>query len=797
MRPSSFIIGKTKILLDPNLDVCLAQAGDLAFLKARVHAMRRLRVQQCFLFYPRPSQSSVFSRPIFVLQEFLRKAGFEVHFISPERVKNGDYNYIQKECENINPGNKRSLCMFMCPARNYELLRQFICMYAFMKTGRSRNAIRARAVDYLDRPLDLETQDYLLSGFFDFLDQVSVKKTIFSKGMLGRAVRRRSSDTGEIGISIRMKLIGIISLIIFTSLAIMSYFTSRFFSQESEILIQENNLNLVQVYGEQISTELKSIQSNIKFIVQSLRKKSTKKDAYFKDNPSWFYIGLFGRVNNFYRPVNEAQNIKYVKENKLTLDDLRKINNESQKYFEQSEKGSYVAFNASVKNVSILGLTCRVGNQIAVVYLQPISLLNSFQNSGAVSVFMVNNSGDVIIHKDSKIVTDRINYRDVPIVQTMLNSSIRAGQKRYLYKGVDYMGSYKLLDVGSLGIIAIIATDIVFAPVHRVQIINLLIGAIVLCITLIIVFYFAKTIIVPIRNLVAGILQIEDGNFDVPVQAMYRDEIGSLTNSFKNMAAGLGEREKIKVAFTRFVNSEVVDRVLSGELKLGGERKHAAIFFSDLRGFTAMSEKMQPEEIVSFMNSYFTRMVNCINKTHGVVDKYIGDAIMAHWGAIRTQGNNTENAIDAGLMMRKELIRFNQENSGKYPFAKMGSGINTGPVISGQIGSEERLEYTIIGDSVNLASRIEALNKPFHSDLLISADSYKLVENIFKVEVMPAITVKGKLEPQKIYAVIGRLDDPECLSNLDEVREQLGIDFRGPVGEKAGDKSEEKFEIVG
>ena len=96
-------------------------------------------------------------------------------------------------------------------------------------------------------------------------------------------------------------------------------------------------------------------------------------------------------------------------------------------------------------------------------------------------------------------------------------------------------------------------------------------------------------------------------------------------------------------------------------------------------------------------------MVRCVHETHGVVDKYIGDAIMAHWGAIGGQGNHSENAVNAGLLMRKSLIAFNKKHKGKFPVAKMGSGINTGPVISGQIGSEERLEYTVIGDTVNLA----------------------------------------------------------------------------------------------
>jgi adenylate cyclase len=265
------------------------------------------------------------------------------------------------------------------------------------------------------------------------------------------------------------------------------------------------------------------------------------------------------------------------------------------------------------------------------------------------------------------------------------------------------------------------------------------------------------------------------------------------------MAKGLSERERMKDAFGRFVNKEIAEMVLQGELKLGGERKDAAIFFSDLRGFTAMSEGMEPEEVVEYLNKYFTKMVGCVNDTHGIVDKFIGDAIMAHWGALQTHGNNTENAINAALMMRRGLIEFNADaDDVKKPFAKFGCGINTGPVIAGQIGSEERLEFTVIGDAVNLASRIESLNKPFGTDILISHDSYEIVRDIYRVEKMPAIKVKGKSEAQTIYCVLGRFDDPNCIQSLDELRRQARIDYHGTdkKGEFLDEEKEVKYEII-
>ena len=190
-----------------------------------------------------------------------------------------------------------------------------------------------------------------------------------------------------------------------------------------------------------------------------------------------------------------------------------------------------------------------------------------------------------------------------------------------------------------------------------------------------------------------------------------------------------------------------------------------------------------------------TRMVDCVNATNGVVDKFIGDAIMAVWGAPVSYGNDTENAINGALMMRQQLLEFNRGRGGdKKPVIRIGCGINTGPVLAGQIGSEERMEYTVIGDTVNLASRIESLNKPFGTDILISQDTYSIVKGIYRVEPMQKIKVKGKAEPLQIYAVLGRMDDPAAPKSLDELRRLLGIDMKGKPEVPA--EAEIKYEIL-
>jgi adenylate cyclase len=392
-----------------------------------------------------------------------------------------------------------------------------------------------------------------------------------------------------------------------------------------------------------------------------------------------------------------------------------------------------------------------------------------------------------------------LNLSNSTPVKELNSSSMGNGQIRYKeLDGEYYIGAFKRVNPGNLGVITIVSEKIAYEEIYNIQKRNILIAVIAFCLTIGIMFFFARTISNPILKLLEATIKISFGNFKIEIKRETNDEIGLLTDNFIKMGKGLEEREKIKDAFGRFVNPIIAERVLTGEVNLGGEEKMATILFTDIRGFTELSENFTPTEIVDFLNKYLTLMVDCVELTFGVVDKFIGDAIMATWGATPSIGNPAENGINAALMMRNSLIEYNQKRvkEGRKPI-KMGCGLNYGPVVAGQIGSESRLEFTVIGDAVNLASRIESLNKPFATDILISEDLYKEVEGKFIVEKMQSIKVKGKQEAQTVYAVIGRYDDDsvDAPKSLSDVRKILGIEYDKNI-HTGSTEEEKKYEIL-
>jgi adenylate cyclase len=239
------------------------------------------------------------------------------------------------------------------------------------------------------------------------------------------------------------------------------------------------------------------------------------------------------------------------------------------------------------------------------------------------------------------------------------------------------------------------------------------------------------------------------------------DELEDLASGFNTMVDGLQERDKLRTTFGKYMTASVMEHLMAGKVQLGGETLTATILFSDIRSFTSISEKMDAKALVSLLNEYFTEMVDVVIKEDGVVDKYIGDAIMAVFGAPVTKKDDALHAVRAAIGMREALAHLNERLVARGAKAiKTGIGIHTGEVVAGNIGSEKRMEYTVIGDTVNLASRLESSTKELGVPVLISDDTYQLVKEHIEARQVKEITVKGREKPVMTYEVLGLKGEP-------------------------------------
>ncbi|MFH1101367.1 MAG: adenylate/guanylate cyclase domain-containing protein [Methanobacteriota archaeon] len=218
-------------------------------------------------------------------------------------------------------------------------------------------------------------------------------------------------------------------------------------------------------------------------------------------------------------------------------------------------------------------------------------------------------------------------------------------------------------------------------------------------------------------------------------------------------------RKWITSVFGKYVSPVVIDNLIKNpdRIKLGGEKRNITIFFSDIRGFTSLAEKLDPEELVRLLNEYLTEMTSIILKDQGLVDKYMGDSIMAFWGAPLDQPNHAEMACSSSLDMTEKLTELQKKWKHEgIPSFTIGIGLNSGDAIVGNMGSLNRFDYTVTGDHVNIASRMEGLNKIYGTTIIISENTYRIVKDTFETRKLDAVKVKGKKKPIFIYELLSR-----------------------------------------
>jgi len=472
------------------------------------------------------------------------------------------------------------------------------------------------------------------------------------------------------------------------------------------------------------------------------------------------------------------------------------------------------------------------------------SLNNSF-GFGKSRSFLINRYGDILAHSDSSIASSGMNIRNVDFIRYILYTNEQSKQQLQLidsdsgfmqasentaktgffysllekvkpvYKsakqkimsllkkasfyfpalklkieddtGEDeksrYLTAYTKLNIAGATVITNIEYNKIFEGIAAITRRNIFLAIAVLSLSIVFVWFFSKTISNPIRSLDYAVRQVEDGEFEPELKPKRNDEIGVLTSSFRRMCSSLQ-------IFSRFTDRDIAVKTMRGEIEQGGLPKHATVFFSNICGFTAKYEKFTKflhddgyNKVIQWLNNYLARMSECVEKTNGVVDKFAGSTMMAHWGAVFTAGNPRKdafNCIKAALMMRKALYFMNKErraNDPANPPIKTVCGIDTGIVTAGHIGNGKRMEYTVIGDTVNLASRIKTLAESLDADILISEDTWRLVGDKFITEEMTSVKIRNKTV--RIFAVVNFKGEHKGPQTITEVRNLLGIKVSG------------------
>ena len=647
--------------------------------------------------------------------------------------------------------------------------------------------------------------------------------------------KRRALD--KIKFPIGAKLIIIISFIVIVSLGSITALVSWLVQADVQITAEENNFETNRRSAIEAETLLTNTRANSRVLIQSINALGSQTaavngmtDFFWKENPqiAVVYFIIPGRKERL------LVNRQFFSSRQIDETLVPSFFDIQRSALGRAVRGETVLQNAAPHfSRAVLGLFFPwQGGGVGAVLFSSEDLNNSY-GYGVNKSYMINTDGDILSHADFAVIKDNTNIKNMNFIRAIIDShesniqqlieedfgvtrtiiskvslgvfesvwekissAVKAAADETLKmlekydlltiktkeKKIRQFVAYNKLNTANAIVITSIEYNKVFEGIAATTRRNIYLTIAVLSISVIFIWFFSKTISSPIKALASAARQIEYGRFEVSLRSDANDELGVLTKSFGKMCTALN-------IFGKFTNKDIAIKAMRGQIKPGGLPKHGTIFFSDIREFTAKSENFTKffgaeasDKIVFWLNQYFTQMVECVEKTTGCVDKFIGDAVMAHWGTASSAGSPRKdafNCVKAALMMRKVLYFMNCERRAgdpANPSIRIGCGINSGIVTAGQLGSDLRMEYTVIGDPVNLASRIEALTKPLGADILISEDTWRLVGDKFVTEEMPSVSVKGKAKPVRIFAVVNFAGEDKGPQTLNEVRSLLGID---------------------
>lgn len=744
---------------DPSLDDKFSSEGADGIARR----VRRWKRNQVSLLVLAPDLKWMGSDELSEWHRICREEGMPILLASVASLTRPDFSYYRRLNQELRTHLWKGHVLFLHSQEASTAVRGFLPTLLIHPVEISPD----RAAEVVDGP---EAPEEVRKIVADYARSIHPYLPQTAKTMIGKPGGR---------FSIRRKLLSIITGIVVLSSVVIITLTGDLFKKLSTVLIQDYNLSLSRMIGDALDSDL----DNVYAWGRLLGSGQESPQSFFVKNASAVSVALIKRDGKTDTVKAESIHLNEALSKDYGVTEAEMVSllqsDKSDEFFDASPDvpvfSPFVRADGSL--LLILSLWLDSEDTVQLIVLSPERLFARYRSARQTEIFrllLVDGQGRLISATDGAIQ----KIEDLPIVQSMLRSPVDNGSQLFESEGHEYLGSFRILKNG-FGVISLVPADRAFEAVFRVQRQNILIVVMILTVAFIIVYLFSRTLTLPIVELLHAARRIEQGDYAVQIRPSTRDEIGSLTVAFMQMVHGLRERQKIKEEFGKFVNPEIAERAIQGSLRLGGEKKHCTVLFTDIRGFTQFSESRQPEEVVDFLNRYFTAMVDSVTVTDGVVDKFIGDAIMAHWGALLPQKDEAKRAVNSALLMRQSLIDLNHSFALEgIPHINFGLGINTGPVIAGQVGSEKRLEFTVIGDAVNLASRIEYLNKEFGTDILISESTRRILGDDYHLVAMPPVPIRGKAEPQLTYAVLGRKNDSEAPRSLKQLREQLRIAYR-------------------
>jgi class 3 adenylate cyclase len=374
----------------------------------------------------------------------------------------------------------------------------------------------------------------------------------------------------------------------------------------------------------------------------------------------------------------------------------------------------------------------RRGYSLAIVYIITTDSLGQLE----LSVFNWN-----VIHtpkQDADLLAKKILADQMPLSQEIQNVNVEIEKKEKLHLGFS---------------LHILESEILAGLFE-----HFLLGFFLILIGILAAIAVAGKITQPLFKLIDGFQKISKGDFHTQVQIQTHDELQDLSESFNQMAAGLQERELIKDIFRRYATDQVVQKILEGEVRptLSGERREVTVLFSDIRMFTSIAAKLRPEEIVYILNKYFTAMTDVVIEHEGLIDKFTGDEMMVVFGAPLHHSDDPHRALQTAIKMFQELEKVNRQlESEGYSKIEIGIGINTGIAVAGNIGSEKRMAYTVIGQDVNLAARLVSLAQK--GEICLSASTYEKIKDLIHAK-SETVSLKGLETPLTVYRFSPMID---------------------------------------